>query len=49
MNLLKEFFLFLREEKRWWLVPFLLVLALVGVLVFVIGPGAATVGAYPIW
>jgi len=32
-GLLKEFWLFLKAEKKWWLVPMLLVMALVGVLV----------------
>ena len=32
-GLLKEFWLFLLAEKKWWLVPMLLVMALVGVLV----------------
>jgi len=27
----KEFLLFLRQEKKWWLVPFVLVLLLLGV------------------
>lgn len=26
----KEFLLFLREEKKWWLVPFVVVLLLLG-------------------
>ncbi len=32
-GLLKEFWLFLREEKKWWLVPMLVVIGLVAVLV----------------
>ena len=31
-SLVKEFFLFVKQEKKWWLIPFLGVLALVGVL-----------------
>jgi hypothetical protein len=31
----KEFLLFLRQEKKWWLIPFVLVLLLLGIfLVF---------------
>jgi hypothetical protein len=30
--LLKEFLLFLREEKKWWLVPLVLVLVALGAL-----------------
>jgi competence protein ComGC len=32
-GLLKEFWLFLKQERKWWLVPMLVVMALVGVLV----------------
>lgn len=31
--LFREFWLFLKQEKKWWLVPMLLVLAVVAVLV----------------
>ncbi len=34
-SLLREFWLFLKEEKKWWLVPLLLVMALIGALVIV--------------
>ena len=34
MGLLAEFALFLRDNKKWWLVPILLVLALFGTLIF---------------
>jgi hypothetical protein len=37
----KEFFLFLKENKKWWLVPILLVLALMGVLVALSGSAVA--------
>lgn len=49
MTLLKEFFRFLREEKAWWMIPMLVVLAVVGVLIFTVGAALPTVGAYPIW
>jgi hypothetical protein len=42
-GLLKEFWLFLKAEKQWWLVPMLVVMAIVGtfvVLTFVF-PGFA--------
>ena len=32
-GVLKEFWLFLKAEKKWWLVPMLIVMAIVGVLV----------------
>ncbi len=41
LPLWKEFLLFLKEEKKWWLLPILVVLALVGVLAFLGGTGFA--------
>ena len=32
-SVLREFWLFLKEEKKWWLVPLLLVMGVIGVLV----------------
>ena len=29
-SLFKEFFLFIKHEKKWWLIPLILVLLLVG-------------------
>ncbi len=29
-SLFKEFFLFIKQEKKWWLIPFIAVLLLVG-------------------
>ena len=48
-GLLREFWLFLKQEKKWWLVPMLVVLGLVGVLVLVayLYPGVAPF-IYPI-
>ena len=34
-GLLKEFWLFLKAEKKWWLVPMLVVMGIIGVLVVV--------------
>jgi hypothetical protein len=41
LPLYKEFFLFLKENKKWWLIPILLVLALMGVLVALSGSAVA--------
>ncbi len=41
LPLYKEFLLFLKENKKWWLVPILLVLALMGILVAISGSAAA--------
>jgi hypothetical protein len=40
-SLLAEFFDFLRHNKKWWLLPILLVLLVFGVLIFLSGTGVA--------
>jgi hypothetical protein len=42
-GLLKEFWLFLKQEKKWWLVPMLIVMGVIGVFVVVavLFPGVA--------
>ena len=32
LSIFKEFFLFLRERKKWWLIPMIVFLILLGVL-----------------
>ena len=42
MSLPQEFWLFLKENKKWWLLPIVIVLALIGILAVVAtGSGAA--------
>jgi hypothetical protein len=41
VSLAAEFYDFLKDNKKWWLLPILLVMALLGVLVFLGGSGAA--------
>ena len=41
MSLMAEFWLFIREEKKWWLTPIVLVLLLAGVAIFLTSTGAA--------
>lgn len=41
MGLIAEFWLFIKEEKKWWLTPIVLVLLLAGVAIFLGGTGAA--------
>lgn len=41
MRLLAEFWLFIKEEKKWWLTPIILVLLGVGALVALTSTGAA--------
>ena len=47
-GLVREFWQFLRHHKRWWLVPILLALALLGLLVAASGSVAAPF-VYPLF
>lgn len=40
-SLLAEFWQFLRHNKKWWLLPILVVLVLFGLLIALAGTGAA--------
>lgn len=40
LSILKEFFLFLKERKKWWLTPIVFTLALLGALI-VMSQGSA--------
>jgi len=40
-SLVREFLDFLRHNKKWWLLPIIVVLLLFGVLIFLSGTGAA--------
>jgi drug/metabolite transporter superfamily protein YnfA len=40
-NLFVELWLFLRDNKKWWLLPILAVLVLFGLLMLLAGTGAA--------
>ena len=40
-NIASEFWLFLRQSKKWWLLPIVTVLVMFGVLVFLSGTAAA--------
>jgi hypothetical protein len=41
LSLPREFLLFLREHKKWWLVPILLAMAVLGLLAMLTSTGAA--------
>jgi hypothetical protein len=41
LSLIGEFWLFIRENKAWWMIPILSVLGLVGLLVALSSTGAA--------
>jgi hypothetical protein len=40
-SLLSEFVFFLKENKKWWLIPILLVISFLALLTFFAGTGAA--------
>ena len=40
-GLISEFVSFLKENKKWWLAPILVILLLFGVLIILAGTGAA--------
>ena len=40
-SLARQFLVFLSENKKWWLLPILLVLGLIGMLTVLAGTGAA--------
>ena len=40
-SIVTEFIYFLKENKKWWLAPILLVIGMVGLLVVLGGSGAA--------
>lgn len=41
ISILSEFWYFLRQNKKWWLLPILVILMLVGVLMLLSGTAAA--------
>lgn len=41
MSFIKELWLFLKERKKWWLMPLILVLLILGVLVILGGTALA--------
>ena len=48
-SLFKEFLLFVKHEKKWWLVPLLAVLLLVGALVWFAGSSPMAPFIYPLF
>jgi len=47
LKVLKEFGLFLRQEKKWWLIPLIVVLLLLGVFVLLTSGSALAPFMYP--
>jgi hypothetical protein len=49
MGLLGEFFAFLRSEKKYWLLPLVLLLLLVGLLIFLLEATSVFWFVYPLF
>ena len=49
MGLLGEFFAFLRSEKKYWLLPLVLLLLLVGILIFLLETTSVFWFVYPLF
>jgi hypothetical protein len=47
LRLCKDFLLFLRQEKKWWLIPLVLALLLLGALILFSGSSALAPLLYP--
>jgi hypothetical protein len=47
-NVLSELFAFLRENKKWWLIPVVVALLMIGLLVFLGGTAVAPF-IYTLW
>jgi len=48
-SLAKEFFLFIKHEKKWWLIPLIMVLLIVGALVMFAGSSPLAPFLYPLF
>ncbi len=48
-SLIKEFFLFIKHEKKWWLVPLIAVLLIVGALIVLAGSSPLAPFLYPLF
>ena len=46
-QLIKEFLLFLKQEKKWWLVPLILILLVLGALIVFTGGSVLAPLMYP--
>ncbi len=47
MSFLKEMFLFLKERKKWWLIPILISLVIIGLLLVFAESSAVAPFVYP--
>ena len=48
-SLIREFLIFLREEKKWWMIPLIAVLLLVGTLAVLMQSSSFAAFLYPLF
>lgn len=49
LGILREFLLFLKEEKKWWLAPIVIILVLLGILILFAESSALGPWIYPLF
>ena len=49
MGLVREFYLFMKKEKKWWLIPLVAVLLLLGVLLVLVEGSAVAPFIYTLF
>jgi len=47
-SLVKEFYLFIKQERKWWLVPLIAVLLLIGAVLVLAGSSPLAPFIYPL-
>ncbi len=48
-SLVREFFAFIRHEKKWWMIPLVMVLLIVGLLIVFAGSSPLAPFIYPLF
>ena len=48
-SLIKEFFLFIKHEKKWWMIPLIMVLLVVGFLIVFASSSPLAPFLYPLF
>jgi hypothetical protein len=48
-SLTREFFAFIRQEKKWWMIPLIAILLLVGALILFAGSSPLAPFIYPLF
>ena len=49
ISILGEFFIFLKENKKWWLIPIITIFLLLGVLIAITSQSALAPFLYPLF